>query len=224
MLPVGETLRALLKTTALAIAMSAVASEAAAQQEVREKIVGDLRQVCMTRLDEVLMQDFEIVTSEPIDRARFCACAEERLRKDRGLDLIASKSEKERSATPKNAEYLHLSYFVGGLECYLPDAGKQAAAIGRNPVELKATFERHSKAIYSVYRRALKRSPEVKGRIEFELTIESSGKVSDTKVLFSDLGDKAMEMELVELLQGIDFGAKKVARQVVQFPLSFMPS
>lgn len=60
--------------------------------------------------------------------------------------------------------------------------------------------------------------------IEFELTIESSGKVSDTKVLFSDLGDKATEMELVELLQGIDFGAKKVARQVVQFPLSFMPS
>lgn len=213
---------ALCKIAALVVALTFVPTAIA--QGAREEILASLRQACLTRLDEVLMQDFENAANEPIDRAKFCACADERFQKDTGLETIANKPEVERLANPKYAQYLRLSYLHEGLNCYFPNAGKQAAAMGRKATELRTILQRHAQAVYGAYSRALKRNSELKGKAVFELTVEPSGKVSKTRVLSSDLADEQLEVEVANLLLGIDFGPKNVAQQIVTYPVTFLPN
>ena len=61
------------------------------------------------------------------------------------------------------------------------------------------------------------------GRVVFEMTISSTGQITDIEVISSELDSSALEKELVEHLKTLDFGKKKNAEPFkISFPVDFM--
>lgn len=194
-------------------------------QDARTQILADLSRRCLTDLDGQLRRA-EVDLPRPVDRTRFCACADEAIRQDPVVDRIASRPESERQPDSKPDQYLHLSHVVGGLECYLfpPGAARPAPdPKARSIEEVRQTFNREAPRISALYNRALRKAPALKGKIVFELRVEPSGKVSWLGVVSSELADKTFEQDLQALVGRIDFGPKGVAPYQFTYPVSFLP-
>ncbi|MDH5786232.1 MAG: AgmX/PglI C-terminal domain-containing protein [Chromatiales bacterium] len=78
--------------------------------------------------------------------------------------------------------------------------------------------------IYAIYNRALRSNPLLAGKLVLELTIEPSGKVSQCRVVASDLGDAKLEAKLMARIKMLDFGAEKVPVYSFRYPIEFLPS
>lgn len=94
----------------------------------------------------------------------------------------------------------------------------------RNEAAIRKTFDQHKGAIDALYRRALRRDPGLQGRVLVEVVIEPSGKISDCRIIDSELQNPALEARLVARIRLINFSAQKVRQQKVQYAFEFVPS
>ena len=78
--------------------------------------------------------------------------------------------------------------------------------------------------MYSIYNRARRTNPSLKGKIVLEITILPSGKVSNVKIVSSELNDKKLESRLVSRIKLFNFGARDVKAVTVTYPIEFLPS
>lgn len=99
-----------------------------------------------------------------------------------------------------------------------PPAGRP----GRTQEEIQLVFERHKGEFDRLYSRALRRNPDLGGRVTFEFAIAPSGRVLRARILHSDLGDPALERRLLTKLKTLDFGAKDVETTVVTYWIDFL--
>jgi len=90
--------------------------------------------------------------------------------------------------------------------------------------DISIVFDQNKSKLYSIYNRARRTNPGLKGRIVLEITISPSGKVTNIKVVSSELGDAKLESRLVNRIKLFDFGAKKVDQVIVTYPIEFLPS
>jgi hypothetical protein len=205
---------------ALLIALAACTGLATAGQ-VRDEILGELRSKCASSVDEVLKRDFETRLAPDIDRAKFCACADERFQLDPWLDRIANMRTEERQRPSKAWLYLDTAYFSAGLECIRPLPGWEEA--GRSINEIRAVIERHKARFWGVYNQALKTQPNLKGKVQIDFTIAPSGKVTAVRISPTDFGGADFAQRLESAFLALDFGKKEVAEQTVNFPIDFLP-
>jgi outer membrane biosynthesis protein TonB len=94
----------------------------------------------------------------------------------------------------------------------------------RTDEEIQLVFDRNKSALYSIYQRALRQDPTLKGKIVLKITIDPAGNVLSASVSSSDLGDKDLELKIAARVKLFNFGAKDVDTITISYPIDFLPA
>jgi periplasmic protein TonB len=94
----------------------------------------------------------------------------------------------------------------------------------RSEEEIALIFDRNKGAIYSIYTRALRDKPDLRGKLVLELTIAADGSITRCEVVSSELGDAELERKLVARIKQFRFEAKDVGSITVTKPIDFFPA
>jgi len=100
-------------------------------------------------------------------------------------------------------------------------SGNKAA---RSEEEIALIFDRNKGAIYSIYTRALREKPDLRGKLVLELTIAPDGSITRCDVVSSELNDPELERRLVARIKQFRFEAKDVGTITVTKPIDFFPA
>ena len=95
---------------------------------------------------------------------------------------------------------------------------------GRSDESIRRVMDQNKGAIFSIYNRALREDPDLKGRFVFEMVIDASGQVTDVKLISSELSDQGLIGKIMARIRLISFGAEDVSRTKVNYSLDFLPS
>lgn len=90
--------------------------------------------------------------------------------------------------------------------------------------EITIVFDQNKSKLYSIYNRARRKNPDLKGKIVLAITISPSGNVTQVKIVSSELNDSKLERRLLNRIKQFKFGAKKVEQVTVTYPIEFLPS
>lgn len=85
-------------------------------------------------------------------------------------------------------------------------------------------FDQNKSVLYSLYNRARRKNPGLKGKIVLELTIAPSGAVTAIRIVSSELQDPDLETRLLKRIKQFKFGAQVVEEVKVTYPIDFLPS
>ncbi len=96
-------------------------------------------------------------------------------------------------------------------------------AASRDLEKIQITFDRNKSAIFSMYNRALRSTPELQGKVVLKITIAPSGKVTDIFIVSSELTDTKLEQKLIQRVKLINFGAEDVPAFTFNYPIDFYP-
>jgi TonB family protein len=94
----------------------------------------------------------------------------------------------------------------------------------RSHEEIALVIDRNKSKLLSIYQRAIRDDPTLRGQVVFEITIDPSGKVTNVKVVSSDLKNPELEKKLSLRMKLFKFGAKDVEVMIVTVPIDFYPS
>lgn len=94
----------------------------------------------------------------------------------------------------------------------------------RSEEDVIYVMDQNKSQLHSIYRRARRSHPGLKGKIVLEITIAPSGKVLNVRVKSSELNDPKLESRLVARIKQFDFGSSSVEPVTVTFPIEFLPS
>jgi TonB family protein len=102
--------------------------------------------------------------------------------------------------------------------------GRSDRLAGRSIEEIQMVFDRNKGAIYSVYNRALRNDPTLKGKVVLQLTIAPTGKVTVCRLVSSELNDPELGRKISQRVKLFDFGAKDVETVTITYPIDFLPA
>jgi len=94
----------------------------------------------------------------------------------------------------------------------------------RTREEIQTVFDQNKGAVYALYNRALRSDPTLRGKVVLELTIAPDGRVTDCRIVSSELNDQKLERKLVSRVKLFKFAAKDVDTAIVSYPIDFLPS
>ncbi|HBF48286.1 MAG TPA: hypothetical protein DDW91_18335 [Shewanella frigidimarina] len=94
----------------------------------------------------------------------------------------------------------------------------------RSEAALRRTLEANKSRLYSLYNRALRKDPFLKGKVMFEIVIQPNGNVSKVTINSSELNNAKLERQLTLVLRSISFPAEKVAVMTTIWAIDFFPS
>lgn len=94
----------------------------------------------------------------------------------------------------------------------------------RSEEEIAMVFDRNAGSIHSMYQRALRDKPELKGKVVFQITISPAGEITKCEILSSELNDPELERKLAARIKLFRFEAKDVGTITVTKPIDFLPS
>ncbi len=101
-------------------------------------------------------------------------------------------------------------------------SGSTKAARSREEIEL--IFDRNKGAIHALYSRAQREKPELQGKVVLELTIASTGEVTQCRIVSSELNDPDFERKLAARVKSFRFEARDVEAITTTKPIDFFPS
>ena len=111
-----------------------------------------------------------------------------------------------------------------------PNAGGRVQRTGtsgkgsRAREEVEIVFDRNKGALYALYGRALRDSPELQGKLVLEFTIAPSGEITMCRVVSSELKDPELEKKIVARVRLIKFKPADVEPLTVSKPIDFFPA
>ncbi|MCU7905150.1 MAG: TonB family protein [Candidatus Thiodiazotropha sp. (ex Epidulcina cf. delphinae)] len=94
----------------------------------------------------------------------------------------------------------------------------------RTREEIQLVFDQNKGAVYALYNRALRKDPTLRGKVMLELTISPKGKVTNCRILSSELNDGQLERKLISRIKLFKFQSKDVETAIVSYPIDFLPS
>lgn len=106
------------------------------------------------------------------------------------------------------------------------DAAAEAKPGGariRSEEEITLVFDRHKSQLQSLYNRARRSNPALKGKLVLAVTITPDGAVSAVKVVSSELQDQGLLDSLLARIRTFQFGARDVETATVNYPIEFLP-
>src|SRR5687767_6448632 len=92
----------------------------------------------------------------------------------------------------------------------------------RTDDEIQAVFEQNKSKFYKIYKSFLRAQPDLVGKIEFSITIEPAGQVSECKVHKTSFKDPAMGKEMCTKIQSFIFGSNNMAPISITYPIDFL--
>jgi len=94
----------------------------------------------------------------------------------------------------------------------------------RSEEEIALIFDRNKGAIHTIFTRALREKPDLRGKVVFELTIAADGSVTRCEIVSSELNDPELERRFVARIKQFSFEAKDVGSITVTKPIDFFPA
>lgn len=94
----------------------------------------------------------------------------------------------------------------------------------RSEEDVINVMDQNKSKLHSIYRRARRGHPGLKGKIVLEITIAPSGKVLKVRIKSSELNNSKLESRLVARIKRFNFGSHSVEQVTVLFPIEFLPS
>ncbi len=94
----------------------------------------------------------------------------------------------------------------------------------RSEEDVIYVMDQNKSKLHSIYRRARRAHPGLKGKIVLEITIAPSGKVTKVRIKSSQLNAPKLEQRLIARIKRFDFGSNSVEEVTVTFPIEFLPS
>ncbi len=94
----------------------------------------------------------------------------------------------------------------------------------RDMDSIRRTFEEKKGAIYALYNRALDEYPELNGKFVFSLVILPNGKITNLKLVNSELSLTSLEQDMLSRIAQIEFGEADVSSTEVEYKFVFIPS
>jgi len=101
-------------------------------------------------------------------------------------------------------------------------AGKAKSGSAGEDVSL--VFDKNKSSLYSLYERERRSTPDLQGKIVFQLTISPSGDVIDVKIISSDLHNPELEARLLSRIKAFKFKAGGDKPTTITYPVEFLPS
>ncbi len=96
---------------------------------------------------------------------------------------------------------------------------------GRTLEEIQLVFDRNKAAFYSMFNRALRNDPGLRGKVVVRLTIAPNGSVTSCELVSSELGNAELERKVVQRVKLLNFGAKNVPEFTYpNYPIVFLPT
>jgi protein TonB len=106
-----------------------------------------------------------------------------------------------------------------------PGQSGDKALGGRTLEEIQLAFDRSKGAFYSIFNRALRDNPNLRGKMVVSLTIAPNGAVTACELVSSELGDPDLERKVIQRVMLMNFGAKSVPPFTYpNFPIIFQPA
>ncbi|MDP5151628.1 AgmX/PglI C-terminal domain-containing protein [Rheinheimera baltica] len=99
----------------------------------------------------------------------------------------------------------------------------KAGPQGRSEAEIRRVLEANKSSLYTLYSRALRSNPLLKGKVVFELVIRADGSLAEVNIVRSELNDAKLERQLTLRLRSVDFGAEAVALTRSEWTVEFLP-
>ena len=94
---------------------------------------------------------------------------------------------------------------------------------GRSEAAIRRVLEANKSSLYTLYSRALRANPLLKGKVVFELLINPDGSLAEVSIVRSELNDSKLERQLTLRLRSVNFGAEAVALTRSQWTVEFLP-
>lgn len=112
-----------------------------------------------------------------------------------------------------------------GPDLTKPGQDGKARLAGRTLEEIQLVFDRNKASFYSMFNRALRDNPDLRGKVVVKLTIAPSGAVVACELVSSELGDPDLERKVVQRVLLLNFGAKNVPEYTYpNYPIVFLPT
>lgn len=116
-----------------------------------------------------------------------------------------------------------------GAEAGKPGAaGARASASqgvnARRYEDVAVVMDQNKSTLYTLYNRARRNDPGLKGKIVLILTVQPSGQVSNITIKSSELNSPELEASLVARIRQFDFGKRQGGPLTVTVPVEFLPS
>lgn len=93
----------------------------------------------------------------------------------------------------------------------------------RTEEDITYVIDQHKSLLQSIYQRARRSNPGLKGKIVFEITIDPSGKVTRIIKKSSELRDASLEESIMARIRSFDFGVRPGGSLTVTVPVDFVP-
>ncbi len=94
---------------------------------------------------------------------------------------------------------------------------------GRSEASIRQILEANKSSLYTLYNRALRANPLLRGKVVFELVINPDGSLAQVRIVESELQDERLERQLQLRLQAVNFGAAQVSPTRSQWTIAFLP-
>ena len=94
----------------------------------------------------------------------------------------------------------------------------------RTEEEVIVVIDRNKGQLQALYDRERRKSPGLKGKIVFEISVAPEGSVTNVRIVSSELDHPVLERRLMARIGSLVFKAGKVETVTVTFPIEFLPS
>lgn len=112
-----------------------------------------------------------------------------------------------------------------GPDMTKPGQAGNAKIAGRTLEEIQLVFDRNKASFYSMFNRALRENPDLRGKVVVKLTIAPSGAVTACELVNSELGDPDLEAKVIQRVKLLNFGSKNVPEFTYpNYPIVFLPT
>lgn len=94
---------------------------------------------------------------------------------------------------------------------------------GRGDDAIRRVMDSNKGAIFALYNRALRSNPLLEGRLVFEMVIHPDGRITELKLISSELGDEELTRRILSRIRLIEFGQDEVLSTRVNYSFDFLP-
>ena len=196
-------------------------------QEVREQLATQLHENCVAHAQETLHDRWRMAPTLSFDTPKFCACADAQIQGEPLFERIARMPESERGPSSWVAHSVADLYLLHGIDCYSKTVGWPPAALltlpSRSLEEVRVVLETRKGALFAAYNRALRRNPNLAGKVVLEFMVEPAGDVTNVNLQSSELADEQFLAELKSVVGRMSFPAEAVRKLVTTYPMDFRP-
>lgn len=157
----------------------------------------------------------EAVVRNVLGRSRAAAPASAAAQLGGAVGVVALPGQAVSEVVPAQALAEANNQYTGGMGT--------SRETGRSDAEIRRVMDSNKGAIFSIYNRALRTQPLLRGKLTIQLVIGADGGIASATIVASDLNDADLQARLLSRIRLINFGDAAVAATTLNYSFEFLP-